>query len=289
MLYLLRFSMSRETINAMHAATDLIEPAISVQDVVVEYRGRRVLNGINLNIARGETMVLMGGSGSGKSTLLRQIIGLEKPHSGRVVVNGIDPVRSSAGQLKKLRRSIGVAFQNSALFNSMSLEDNVALPLRELTRLNEAAIRMMTWIKLALVGLADAGKLSPQELSGGMRKRASVARALALDPEILVCDEPSAGLDPIVAAELDELILGLKQAFNMTVVVVTHELASAFRIADRVAMLYNGSLIAVGTREEIQASNHPRIRQFLDRQPDPMSDIAPVGRYFENYVQGGVA
>jgi phospholipid/cholesterol/gamma-HCH transport system ATP-binding protein len=281
--------MSRETINAMHAATDLIEPAISVQDVVVEYRGRRVLNGINLNIARGETMVLMGGSGSGKSTLLRQIIGLEKPHSGRVVVNGIDPVRSSPGQLKKLRRSIGVAFQNSALFNSMSLEDNVALPLRELTRLNEAAIRMMTWIKLALVGLADAGKLSPQELSGGMRKRASVARALALDPEILVCDEPSAGLDPIVAAELDELILGLKQAFNMTVVVVTHELASAFRIADRVAMLYNGSLIAVGTREEIQASNHPRIRQFLDRQPDPMSDIAPVGRYFENYVQGGVA
>lgn len=269
--------------------TDSTQPVISVQDVVVEYNGRRILNGINLNIARGETMVLMGGSGSGKSTLLRQIIGLEKPLSGRVLVNGIDPVRSSREQLKKLRRCIGVAFQNAALFNSMSVEDNVALPLRELTRLNEAAIRMMTWIKLALVGLADAGKLNPQELSGGMRKRASVARALALDPEILVCDEPSAGLDPIVAAELDELILGLKQAFNMTVVVVTHELASAFRIADRVAMLYNGSLIAVGTKEEIQASNHPRIRQFLDRQPDPMSEFAPFGRYFENYVQGGVA
>jgi phospholipid/cholesterol/gamma-HCH transport system ATP-binding protein len=280
--------MSREAINAMHAALDSTQPAISVQDVVVEYNGRRVLDGINLNIARGETMVLLGGSGSGKSTLLRQIIGLEKPHSGRVLVNGIDPTRSSGRELKKLRRSIGVAFQNAALFNSMSLEDNIALPPRELTRLNERAIRMMTWIKLALVGLADAGNLDPQELSGGMRKRASVARALALDPEILVCDEPSAGLDPIVAAELDELILGLKQAFNMTVVVVTHELASAFRIADRMAMLYNGSLIAVGTKEEIQANEHPRIRQFLDRRPDRLSDVAPFGRYFENYVQGGV-
>lgn len=272
----------------MHAAADSTQPVISVQDVVVEYNGRRVLDGINLNIARGETMVLMGGSGSGKSTLLRQLIGLEKPRSGRVLVNGIDPARSSGRQLKQLRRSIGVAFQNAALFNSMPVEDNVALPLRELTRLDETAIRMMTWMKLALVGLADAGKLDPQELSGGMRKRASVARALALDPEILVCDEPSAGLDPIVAAELDELILGLKQAFNMTVVVVTHELASAFRIADRVAMLYKGSLIAVGTKDELQASNHPRIRQFLDRRPDPLSDVAPLGRYFENYVQGGV-
>jgi len=272
----------------MPASPDLTQPVISVQDVVVEYSGRRILDGINLNIARGETMVLLGGSGSGKSTLLRQIIGLEKPHSGRVLVDGIDPARSSGRQLKKLRRSIGVAFQNSALFNSMSLEDNVALPVRELTRLSETTIRLMTWIKLAVVGLADAGKLNPQELSGGMRKRASVARALALDPEILVCDEPSAGLDPIVAAELDELILALKQAFNMTVVVVTHELASAFRIADRMAMLYNGSLIAVGTKEELQANDHPRIRQFLDRRPDPISDTAPIDRYFEKYVQGGV-
>jgi len=262
------------------------ESAISVEDVVVSYEGRRVLDGINLHIARGETMVLLGGSGSGKSTLLRQIIGLERPQSGRVIVAGVDLAKSKPRQLKKLRRSIGVAFQDAALFNSMSVEDNVALPLRELTRLAESTIRLMAWMKLAVVGLGEFGKLSPQSLSGGMRKRAAVARALALDPEILVFDEPSAGLDPIVAAELDELILTLKRAFDMTVVVVTHELASAFRIADRMAFLYKGSLIAVGTKEEIKNSSHPRIRQFLDRVPDQIADTATVDNYFQRYMKG---
>lgn len=261
-------------------------PAISVQDVVVDYSGRRVLDGINLEITRGETMVLLGGSGSGKSTLLRQMIGLERPQSGRIHVNGVDLANCSARELKKVRRSIGVAFQSAALFNSLSVEDNVALPLREHTRLAESTIRLMTWMKLAVVGLAEFGDRSPQELSGGMRKRAAVARALALDPEILVFDEPSAGLDPIVAAELDELILGLKRAFNMTVVVVTHEMASAFRIADRMAMLYKGSLIAVGTKEELQSSPHPRIRQFLDRVPDQIGDTAAIDQYFQRYLEG---
>ena len=261
-------------------------PAISVRDVVVSYDGRRVLDGINLDISRGETMVLLGGSGSGKSTLLRQIIGLERPQSGQVIVNGIDLATSKPRELNKIRRSIGVAFQDAALFNSMSLEDNVALPLREHTRLAESTIQLMTWMKLAVVGLADFGKLSPQALSGGMRKRAAVARALALDPEILVFDEPSAGLDPIVAAELDELILGLKRAFRMTVVVVTHEMASACRIADRMAMLYKGSLIAVGTKEELKASSHPRIRQFLDRVPDQIADSGVFDQYFQRYLEG---
>ena len=266
-----------------HAGT---EPVISVRDVVVSYNGRRVLDGINLDISRGETMVLLGGSGSGKSTLLRQIIGLERPQSGRILVNGVDLANCRLEDLKKLRRSIGVAFQNAALFNSMSVEDNVALPLREHTRLEESTIRLMTWMKLAVVGLAEFGKLSPQALSGGMKKRAAVARALSLDPEILVFDEPSAGLDPIVAAELDELILGLKRAFNMTVVVVTHEMASAFRIADRMAMLYKGSLIAVGTKGELQSNSHPRIRQFFDRVPDKIADTGALDEYFQRYLEG---
>jgi phospholipid/cholesterol/gamma-HCH transport system ATP-binding protein len=263
------------------------DPAISVRNVVVSYDNRRVLDEVSLDVARGETMVLLGGSGSGKSTLLRQIIGLAQPQSGQVIVNGVDLSTRDRRELKKIHRSMGVAFQSAALFDSLSLEENVALPLRELTRLDDSTIRLMTWMKLAVVGLAEFAKLSPQALSGGMKKRAAVARALALDPEILVFDEPSAGLDPIVAAELDELILALKKAFKMTVLVVTHEMASAFRIADRMAMLYNGSLITVGTKEELQGSSHPRIRQFLDRVPDRAFQGASTHEFIERYLEGG--
>src|SRR5262249_44574981 len=202
-------------------------PIISVRDLVVEHEGRRILNGLNLDIQHGETMVLLGGSGSGKSTLLRQIIGLERPKSGSVNVKGTDITRCSESELKKIHRSIGVAFQSAALFNSLSVEDNVALPLREHTKLAPSIIDLVVWMKLAVVGLAEFGKLLPQELSGGMKKRAAVARAMALSPEILVLDEPSAGLDPIVAAELDELILLLKETFQVTIIVGTHELPSA--------------------------------------------------------------
>jgi phospholipid/cholesterol/gamma-HCH transport system ATP-binding protein len=258
-------------------------PIISVRDLVVEYDGREVLNGLNLEIEHGETMVLLGGSGCGKSTLLRHIIGLEKPKSGSVFVKGVDIVRCSKSELKKIRRSIGVAFQSAALFNSLNIEDNVALPLREHTRLAPSIIELMVWMKLAAVGLADRGKLLPQELSGGMKKRAAVARAIALGPEILVLDEPSAGLDPIVAAELDELILLLKHTFHMTVIVVTHELPSAFLIADRIAMLYQGSFSSIGTKDEIKASQNPRVRQFLDRVPEDITR-APVTEHFAKYL-----
>jgi phospholipid/cholesterol/gamma-HCH transport system ATP-binding protein len=259
-------------------------PLISVRDLVVEYDGRRVLDGLDLDIEPGQITVLLGGSGSGKSTLMRHILGLDRPKSGTILIKGTNITRCSQAELKKIRRSIGVAFQSAALFNSLSLKDNVALNLREHTALAPSIIDLIVWMKLAVVGLADFGKLHPQELSGGMKKRAAVARALALDPEILVLDEPSAGLDPIVAAELDELILFLKQTFQITALVVTHEMRSAFRIADRIAMLFNGKLLAVGTKDEIKASQHPRVRQFLNGVPDNPVNAPAVAAYLERYV-----
>jgi len=254
----------------------MADPMISVDGLTVIYGGRRVLDGVSLDIQPGEVMVLLGGSGSGKTTMLRHIIGLERPDSGTVRVRGVDINACSAKELKAIRRTMGVAFQEGALFNSMSIEENVGLPLRELTTLADPVIEIMTYMNLAAVGLGEAGKRMPQELSGGMRKRAAVARATVLDPEILLFDEPSAGLDPIVAAGLDDLILFLKRAFHITILVVTHELASAFRVADRVAMLYQGSLIAVDSKDAFRASTHPRIRQFLDRVPDPIAQSTAV-------------
>jgi phospholipid/cholesterol/gamma-HCH transport system ATP-binding protein len=259
----------------------MADPMISVSGLTVVYGGRRVLDGVNLDVERGEVMALLGGSGSGKTTMLRHIIGLERPDAGTIRVRGVDINRCSAKELEAIRRTMGVAFQEAALLNSMSIEENVGLPLRELTALADPVIDIMTYMKLAAVGLGEAVKRMPQELSGGMKKRAAVARATALDPEILVFDEPSAGLDPIVAAGLDDLILLLKRAFHMTILVVTHELASAFKIADRVAMLYKGTLIAVGAKDEFRASTHPRIRQFLDRVPDPITASTAVEKHMQ--------
>ena len=229
-----------------------------------------------------------GGSGSGKSTLLKHVLGLAKPETGSITIDGVDVTCCSPSELGAVRRRIGVAFQAAALFNSLSVEENVALPLRELTRLADSTIKLMVWMKLMAVGLSDAGSLYPPELSGGMRKRAAVARAMALDPEILILDEPSAGLDPIVSAGLDELILFLKRSFGITILVVTHELESAFHIADRIAMLYRGPPDCRWIRKNNSpAMPHPRIRQFLDRQPDAVPGSG--GRGIHSFLFTGVA
>lgn len=269
----------------------MAEAMISVNGLTVEYEGKRVLNDVSLQVQRGEIMVLLGGSGSGKTTMLRHIIGLEQPTAGTIRVRGVDINHCSAAELMAVRCTMGVAFQECALFNSLSIEENIDLPIRELTSLADPVIEIMTYMKLAAVGLADAGKLMPQELSGGMKKRAAVARATALDPEILLFDEPSAGLDPIVAAGLDELILFLKKAFQMTILVVSHELASAFRIADRLAMLDRGSLIAVDSKDAFRTNTNARVRQFLDRVPDPITESRDVQEHIRELagLAGGKA
>ena len=247
---------------------DFDGPMIRVADLVTHYGEHLILNHVNLDFPTGETMVILGGSGTGKSTLLRHIMGLERPTSGRILIKGEDICCMTEERFNQIRRKIGMLFQSAALFNSMTVEENVALPLRELTQLEDSTIRIMTRIKLDLVGLNGFENYMPSELSGGMKKRAGLARALAMDPEILLFDEPSAGLDPITAAGIDSLILKLKSAFRMTIIVVTHELASAFMIADRMTVMEHGEVIATGTPEEIRNSQQPRVRQFMNRIPE---------------------
>jgi phospholipid/cholesterol/gamma-HCH transport system ATP-binding protein len=245
------------------------ETMISIRDLRVSYGTREILHGVSFDVLRGETLVILGGSGCGKSTLLRTLVGLEKPASGEIWLKGQNIAAISDREMDEIRKKVGMSFQGSALFGSLSVGDNVALPLREHTKLESSTIEIIVRLKLDQVGLAGFENYMPAELSGGMKKRAGIARALAMDPEILFFDEPSAGLDPIVAAGLDELILQLKKAFHMTIIVVTHELASAYLIADRVVMLDKGYVAALGTMDEMKASTHPRVRQFLDRVPEP--------------------
>jgi phospholipid/cholesterol/gamma-HCH transport system ATP-binding protein len=242
--------------------------AISVKNLRVNYGEREILHGISFDVQPGETLVILGGSGSGKSTLLRTLAGLETPSGGEIHIQGLNFPAMSERQRDEVRMRMGMSFQNGALFGSMTVGENVALPLRENTRLDESTIGIMVRLKLDQVGLSGFENYSPAQLSGGMKKRAAIARALAMDPEILFFDEPSAGLDPIIAAGIDQLILKLKQAFHITILVVTHELASAFLIADRMILIDKGNIVANGTPQELQASRHPRVRQFLDRVPE---------------------
>src|SRR6266852_5211825 len=246
-----------------------IEPVLSLRNLRVSYGEREILHGISFDVMRGETLVILGGSGSGKSTLLRTLVGLERPNSGEIWLKGKNIAAISSHEMDEIRKKIGMSFQGGALFGSMTVGQNVALPLREHTKLEDSTIEIILRLKLDQVGLSGYENYMPSQLSGGMKKRAAVARALAMDPEILFFDEPSAGLDPIIAAGIDELILHLKRAFRMTIIVVTHELASAFLIADRMLLIDRGNVVALGTPEEMRSSMQPRVRQFLDRVPEP--------------------
>ena len=237
---------------------------ISIENLTHAFDGLRVLDGVNLQIRRGETMVVMGGSGCGKTTLLRHLIGSIRPDSGRVVLLGQDLGDLDEAGLNKLRLRCGVVFQSGALFNSLTVGENVALPLLENTRLDPATIAIMVKIKLEMVDLREAADKMPAQISGGMKKRAGLARALALDPEILFYDEPSASLDPVTAAEIDQLILDLARGLKVTSVVVTHDMHSAFHIADRMAMLDRGRIVALGTKEEIRNTADPLVHQFVN-------------------------
>src|SRR5881396_490375 len=212
----------------IECANGRAEAMVSLRDLRVSYGDHEILHGIDLDVMRGETLVILGGSGSGKSTLLRALVGLEKPSSGEIWIKGKNIAAISEEEMEEIRKKIGMSFQGGALFGSMTVGENVALPLREHTKLEDSTIEIMLRLKLEQVGLEGFEYYMPSQLSGGMKKRAAVARAMAMDPEILFFDEPSAGLDPIIAAGIDQLILSLKKAYAISMVVVTHELASAF-------------------------------------------------------------
>jgi phospholipid/cholesterol/gamma-HCH transport system ATP-binding protein len=261
--------------------------AIEVRDVTKVYGTRKILDAIRLDVLEGETLVIMGGSGSGKSTLLRLMIGNVAPDGGDVVGLGKSLSAMTEAELVQYRKQIGVLFQSGALFNSMSVAENVALPLREHTDLPEETIEIIVKIKLEQVGLREHADKMPSELSGGMKKRAGLARAMSLDPKVLFYDEPSAGLDPVTSAEIDQLIIDLNKKLGITSVVVTHEMDSAFRIADRMVLLDRGKFAVSGTPREMRESQDPLVRQFVDGLTEgPLTDRRRAGGYEDDLLRG---
>lgn len=236
---------------------------IKLVDICKNFGDKQALKHINLEVKQGETLAIIGGSGSGKSTLLRLMIGLISPSSGQLYIKGREVSNLSEDEMDKVRLSMGMVFQYSALFDSMTVGDNVAFGLREHTDLSEAEIKKIVAEKLELVGLPGTESMMPGELSGGMKKRVGLARAIAVEPEIIFYDEPSSGLDPIMTAKIDELIVSTQKKLQVTSIVVTHDMVSACHIADRIAMVYEGELIAVDTVERFRRLQDPRIQAFM--------------------------
>ncbi|MEX0695485.1 MAG: ATP-binding cassette domain-containing protein [Rhodospirillales bacterium] len=241
---------------------------IEVEDLVTHYGERLILKGVSMQVLENEIMVIMGGSGSGKSTLLRHLMALEEKTSGTMRILDKDIDQITRKEFLDVRKKLGVAFQSGALFSSMTVGENIMLPLYEHTGLDAMTMEIMARMKLEVVELSGFEDLMPSELSGGMIKRAALARAIVMDPRVLFCDEPSAGLDPVVASALDDLILDMRDAMQMSIVVVTHELDSAFKIADRITILDRGEILMIGTVEEVLASKSDRVQALLNRTPE---------------------
>ncbi len=244
------------------------EAVVEVADLFRNFGDRAVINDLSFTIHRGETLVIMGGSGCGKSTLLRHIVGVMKPTAGSVKIFGEEITTMSEREIASVRRRFGMLFQSGALLASMTVGENVALPLSQHTNMTPDEIEEVVTRKLQMVGLTGFENLKPAEISGGMKKRVGLARALALDPELLFSDEPTSGLDPIMTAVVDKLTLELTRESGMTAVVVTHDMTSAFRIATRMIMLNHGKIIAQGTPDEIRTSPNPEVQQFINGEPD---------------------
>ena len=244
-------------------------PAIEAQSLNATYGGTEVLQDVSLSVQRGEIVVIMGQSGCGKTTLLRHLIGLHEPADGEVRVGGRDINAMSRSDYRRFCRSMGVLFQGGALFDSLTVAENVAFPLREHAELAEPVIENTVRMKLKQVGLEGTQEKMPSQLSGGMRKRAALARALALDPDLLFLDEPTTGLDPIIAEGIDELIVHLPDAYGVTMVVVSHDIETGMNVADRIAVLQDGSIATVGPPEEVRNSENQHVRRFLSRRRPP--------------------
>lgn len=259
---------------------------IEVKNLVRAFDGRRVLDGISFKVKRGETLVILGGSGCGKSTLLRHIIGSLKPDSGEIWMMGKEITRMDEDRFAEIRKKFGMLFQGSALLNSISVGENVALPLQEHTNLSPEIMDIMVKMKTSMVGLTGFEHLMPSQISGGMKKRVALARAIAMDPEILFCDEPTAGLDPVMTAVVDLLINDLCKKLGMTAVVVTHDMASVYRIADHIVMLHQGRVIFEGTADEIRDSRDPHVKQFINGEADGPISFKQSGEDYLRSILG---